>query len=160
MIIVIYGQPCSGKTTLSKKLNGWLKSQSRRINLHFMDGDSFRKIFANKDYSREGRNRNLQLASVVAHYEHSLNEVVLMSFVYPYKEAREYLNELTGHDVMWVYTYYDTMLHQRGRESFHVADFEHPAENEADLILNTGSMSEQECLEEIVKTFQKKYPNF
>jgi hypothetical protein len=41
-----------------------------------------------------------------------------------------------------------------------VADFEHPAENEADLILNTGSMSEQECLEEIVKTFQKKYPNF
>ncbi len=160
MIIVIYGQPCSGKTTLSKKLNGWLKSQSRRINLHFMDGDSFRKIFANKDYSREGRNRNLQLASVVAHYEHSLNEVVLMSFVYPYKEAREYLNELTGHDVMWVYTYYDTMLHQRGRESFHVADFEHPEENEADLILNTGSMSEQECLEEIVKTFQKKYPNF
>lgn len=160
MIIVLFGQPCSGKTTLSKKINGWLKSLPRKVNLHFMDGDSFRKIFSNKDYSREGRIRNLSLASVVAHYEHSLNEVVLMSFVYPYREAREYLDDLTDHDVMWIYTYYDTMLHQRGREAFHVEDFEHPGEDEADLILNTGTLSEQECLDEIIKKFKEKYPNF
>lgn len=160
MIIVLFGQPCSGKTTLSKKVNNWIKSQPSRKNLHFMDGDSFRRIFQNKDYSRQGRIKNLELASVVSHYEHSLNDVVLLSFVYPYRESREFLNELVDHDTMWIYLYYDTILHERGRESFHVGDFDLPSEDEVDLVLNTGILTEEECLEKITNEFNKKYPNF
>ena len=160
MIIVFFGQPCSGKTTLSKKLNSWIQSLPVRKKLHFLDGDSFRKIFSNKDYTRNGRVKNLELASVVSHYEHSMNDIVLMSFVYPYRESREFLNEISGYDVMWIYNYYDTKIHLRGREDFHVQDFEHPEEDEVDLILNTGSLSESECLKEIIEAINKKYPNF
>jgi adenylylsulfate kinase-like enzyme len=156
MIIVLFGQPCSGKTTLSKKLNSWIKAQPKRRNLHFLDGDSFRRVFSNKDYTRQGRIKNLNLASVVAHYEHSLNDVVLMSFVYPYQEARQYLNELADGNVMWIYLHYDPTLDERGRESFHVQDFEYPEEEEVDLILNTGALTEEECLDLIVQKFLNK----
>jgi len=160
MIIVLFGQPCSGKTTLSKKLNSWIKSHPKRTNLHFLDGDSFRRVFSNKDYTRQGRIKNLNLASVVSHYEHSLNDVVLMSFVYPYQEAREYLNEIAEGDVMWIYLHYDTTLEERGRETFHVPDFEYPEEEDVDLILNTGALSEEDCLDLIVQKFLNKYPKF
>ena len=49
MIIVLFGQPHSGKTTLAKQF-----PSSRTI-----DGDELRELFANKDYSKEGRIRNL-----------------------------------------------------------------------------------------------------
>lgn len=164
MIIVFFGQPCSGKTTLSKKFHLWIKSHGQRTGVknkvHFLDGDSFRKIFANKDYSREGRIRNLNLASSVALYEHSLNDIVLMSFVYPYAEARSYLNEISQGEVMWIYLHYDPMLEERGRESFHVQNFEYPEPEDVDLILNTGSLSEAECVKEISALFRKKCPDY
>jgi hypothetical protein len=83
-----------------------------------------------------------------------------MSFVYPYQEAREYLNEIAEGDVMWIYLHYDTTLEERGRETFHVPDFEYPEEEDVDLILNTGALSEEDCLDLIVQKFLNKYPKF
>ena len=54
MIVVLFGQPCSGKTTLAK---GILKYLGPRYTEH-IDGDKLRELFANKDFSREGRVRN------------------------------------------------------------------------------------------------------
>jgi adenylylsulfate kinase-like enzyme len=160
MIIVLFGQPCSGKTTISKRINHWLRSQPGKCRIHFMDGDSFRRIFTNKDYSRDGRMRNLNLASHIAHYEHSLNDVVLMSFIYPYKESRSFLDDLTDHDIMWVHLHYDTENDQRGRENFHVTDFDIPETHEIDVSIDTTLKSEDECFEEIKNTFMTKYRKF
>ena len=57
MIVVLFGQPCSGKTTLAKELKAYN-----------VDGDKLRTIFTNKDYSKEGRIKNLNRASDIAHY--------------------------------------------------------------------------------------------
>jgi hypothetical protein len=66
---------------------------------------------------------------------------VTLSLVYPYKEARDYLNGLTK-DVAWVYlTYTD----QRGRENFHVQDFELPTDENI-LHINTSATSLNDCL--------------
>jgi GTPase SAR1 family protein len=131
MIIALFGQPHSGKSTIANQFPD-------HVNI---DGDQLRKIFANKDYSREGRIKNLNRASDIAHYLNSVGKSVTLSLVYPYKEAREYLNSLTP-DVRWVYLHYDG---ERGREGFHVGDFDKPGDDEQVMQLNTSTMSVEEC---------------
>jgi adenylylsulfate kinase-like enzyme len=149
MIIVLFGQPGSGKSTLANILTAELPADN-------IDGDNLRTLFANKDYSREGRIKNLNRASDIAHFLNYKNEGyihVVLSLVYPYKEARDYLNSLTN-DVKWIFLMYENVDGQeRGREQFHVNDFEYPTVAEA-LYLNTTWLTEKECINEI-----KKYIN-
>jgi len=135
MIIVLFGQPHCGKSTLAKQFPSYKN----------IDGDKLRELFSNKDYSREGRIRNLNRASDIAHYLHSHGNNIILSLVYPYKEAREYLNSLTD-DVVWVYLTYDG---ERGREKFHVQDFEIPTD-ERILHLDTSTLSVDECINKIM----------
>ena len=137
MIVVLFGQPHCGKSTLANILTTKLPADN-------IDGDDLRELFKNKDYSREGRIKNLNRASDIAHYINYKNEgysQVVLSLVYPYKEARDYLNSLTE-DVAWVYLTYEG---ERGRENFHVKDFEVPVE-ESVLSLDTSKLNEEECI--------------
>ena len=134
MITVLFGQPHSGKTTLADKLEA----------NYYIDGDHLRTMFQNKDYSRQGRINNLNRASDIATYLHYNGENVVLSLVYPYQETRNYLNSLVP-GVKWIYLTYEI---DRGREQFHVADFEHPADVEA-LYLNTEWISEEDCIKQI-----------
>lgn len=141
MIIVLFGQPHCGKTTLATELN-----------LVNIDGDKLRDVFANKDYSRGGRIKNLNRASDIAHYIHYQNKNnITLSLVYPYKEARDYLNSLTD-QVAWVYLTYDG---ERGREKFHVQDFEIP-EQEDILHLKTSELTVKECINKILSYVGEK----
>jgi adenylylsulfate kinase-like enzyme len=141
MIVILFGQPHSGKTTLAKELGESFDPDTT----HYIDGDQLRYIFQNKDFSKEGRLKNLQKASDIAAYLNWTGKDVLVSVVYPYKEARDYLNSLSS-DVKWVYLRYEE---ERGRESFHVKDFEFPFLDEKVLQLNTSKLSVEECLEQI-----------
>jgi len=140
MITVLFGQPNCGKSTLA---NALIKEKFTLINI---DGDKLREIFINKDYSREGRIRNLNRASDIAIFLSNMGDDVVVSLVYPYKEARDYLNSLCK-DVYWIYLTYDG---QRGREAYHVADFEEPDDNEIVLKLNTSTTSINDCITKIM----------
>ena len=135
MIIVLFGQPHSGKSTLAAKLNA-----------HNVDGDKLRELFSNKDYSREGRIKNLNRASDIAHYLNGIGEPVVLSLVYPYKEARDYLRSLTN-DVKFVHLTYEL---DRGREQYHVSDFEYPQEEDV-LHLNTEWLEIDDCIKQILE---------
>lgn len=147
MILVLFGQPHSGKSTLAKYLKAYLKDSN--IVYSHVDGDELRSLFKNKDYSKEGRIKNLQKASDIGHYLSSVIQVVILSLVYPYKEAREYLNELNS-EVMWVYLHYEG---ERGREEYHVEDFDKP--EHADLVLDTSSENEIVSALKILKLITK-----
>ena len=144
MIIVLFGQPHSGKTTLANELRGYFDSYTTDC----IDGDQLREIFKNKDFSREGRLKNLQKASDIAAYLDWNDKDVIVSVVYPYKEARDYLNSL-AEDVKWIYLHYSG---ERGREAFHVKDFELDLLEEKVLTLNTSDLSIDECINQI-KTY-------
>jgi GTPase SAR1 family protein len=138
MIIVLFGQPHSGKSTIANEI---LKQNTTYVNI---DGDKLRELFVNKDYSREGRIKNLNRASDIAVFMNSIGDDVILSLVYPYKEARDYLNILCD-DVCWVYLTYSG---ERGRENFHVKDFEEPTEEKV-LNIDTSLVSLDLCKEMI-----------
>jgi adenylylsulfate kinase-like enzyme len=101
-------------------------------------------MFQNKDYSKQGRINNLNRASDIATYLHYNGNKVILSLVYPYKEARDYLNSLSG-NVKWVYLTYKDV---RGRENFHVKDFEVPLV-ESFIKIDTSKNTIYECVDQI-----------
>jgi adenylylsulfate kinase-like enzyme len=126
MIIVLFGQPGSGKTTLAKEL---LKHKD----YHHIDGDDLREIFNNKDYSRKGRIKNLNRASDIAQYL-SREKPVILSLIYPYQEARDYLNSLNS-NVKWCWLKTDE---QRKEAQLQVKDFENPIKSINSIEINTN----------------------
>ena len=57
MILWFTGQPGSGKTTLCNEV---IKRVSEKV-IH-IDGDDIREVLDNKDYSENGRRKNIQFA--------------------------------------------------------------------------------------------------
>jgi len=135
MITVLFGQPHSGKSTLANELKG-----------HNIDGDKLRELFKNKNFTREGRIQNLNRASDIAHYLNSAGTDVVLSLVYPYKEARDYLRSLTS-EVKFVHLTYEV---DRGREQYHVSDFEYPQDEDV-LHLNTEWLEINDCIKQILE---------
>jgi adenylylsulfate kinase-like enzyme len=130
MIYLFTGQPGSGKTTLAKKLQYWLQTEKKnwRKSVFHIDGDQLRELFPNKDYSKEGRQKNIQKAFDIAKYLHSCGNDVVISLVSPYKEMREELKSECKVQEIYCHT-----KKIRGREDFFALDYEKPTEFYVDL---------------------------
>lgn len=118
MIINLIGQPGAGKTTVSKELSKILDSTMS------IDGDELREVFQNKDYSENGRRNNIQNAYNIARFLESKGFLPILSLVSPYKDLRESLKETSE-----VKEFYLKTTDIRGRENFHVKDYQDPEEN-------------------------------
>lgn len=148
MIVVLFGQPHSGKTTLGNLVRQFVQLKKHN-EVHHLDGDELRKLYDNTDYSKAGRIANLNRASDIAAYLDSKELDVVMSLVYPYLEARTYLNSLTS-NVKWIYLTYDG---ERGREKFHVKEFDYPIGEDV-ITINTSNQSVHDSLVEILHLLQ------
>ena len=130
MIYNFIGQPHSGKTTLARHLRTALEIRNEIRLVYMVDGDKLRDLFKNKDYSEAGRRKNIERAYSIARYIQDLNPFndVVIAVVSPFLDLREELKEATDVTEIYVHT-----TNIRGRENFHVADFEKPIENYIDL---------------------------
>ena len=89
MIYVLYGQPGSGKTTLSQLLCTQIQHRFDGNEAVVIDGDKFREIFKQTDYSPKGRKNNIRAANTVATYISQVNTVdVILALVNPYERLR------------------------------------------------------------------------
>jgi adenylylsulfate kinase len=147
MIYYLVGQPHAGKTTLSKLLKEHLFPQ----NIIQIDGDDLRDIFQNKDYSEEGRRNNIRRAQDIAMFLNAKGIDVIMSLVSPYKDLRDELKEKSA--VIEVYIHTSDV---RGREGFHVENYEKPTENYIDI--DTTRTSEFNSLGELINKI-REYKN-
>lgn len=120
MIIWLTGQPGSGKTTICKRIL-WDKP-----NFFHIDGDDLRDLFDNKDYSEQGRRKNIELAQQIAEFLHNKGKDVLVSLVSPYKDQREKFKNKIGENLKEVFIHTTEI---RGREDFFVKEYEVPTEN-------------------------------
>ena len=130
MIYLFTGQPGSGKTTMAKKLQFWLQTDKKnwRKSVFHIDGDQLRELFPNTDYSKEGRERNIQKAFDIAKYLDDCGSDVVISLVSPYIELREKFKSECKVQEIYCHT-----KKIRGREDFFALDYEKPIQFFIDL---------------------------
>lgn len=125
MIYWLTGQPGAGKSTQAEWLASTFPGKATIV-----DGDDIREIFDNKDYSEAGRRKNIELAQNIAHFLHKKELIVIVALVSPYKDQRDQFKEKLGKNLVELYIHCSD---ERGREQFHVANYEPPTENFIDV---------------------------
>jgi adenylylsulfate kinase-like enzyme len=141
MIFWFTGQPGAGKTTLALALQKELRRRGHAV--VYLDGDSFRLITLNQDYSADGRMKNIRAAQLLAAKIHDDGVWVVASFVSPFRALREEFKKRGQVVEVFVHT-----TKPRGRENFFAANYEPPLENFVDL--DTTSASVEECVKKIL----------
>ena len=121
MIYWFTGQPGSGKTVLANLLKEKYLPHAYRI-----DGDEMRELFKNKDYSMKGRIANIDAAQKIAHYLHNQGKDVIVSLVSPYLDQREEFKDIMEWQLQEIFVHYNIAETRRGREEYHVMDFQKP----------------------------------
>jgi adenylylsulfate kinase len=97
-VLWMTGLPCSGKTTIARKL------QKQIPNLAILDGDELREWLSPKDFSREGRNEHNRKVAHLAKLLSKHNVPVSVSLISPYLENRKHAREIIG-DENFIETY-------------------------------------------------------
>ena len=143
-IIWLIGQSGHGKTVLAKLLEDYILQKNTQKVFH-VDGDDLRSLTINKDYSKDGRIQNIKNAQVIAKYLQNKGYNVIVSLMTPYRDLREEFKENTEN----VYEIYVHTTDIRGREQFHVEDFQKPVSNYLDM--DTTNITPEESLKEIIE---------
>ena len=141
MIYWFTGQPGAGKTSIAEVLIDKLPN-----NTFHVDGDDLREIFNNKDYSEVGRRKNIELAQHITHFLHNKGTNVVVSLVSPYRDQREEFKEKLGNDIIEIYVHTENL---RGREDFHVKNYEKPLNNFLDM--DTSDVIIEKCVDKILE---------
>lgn len=136
------GQPGSGKTTLAQALKEHLRERFRQAVM--LDGDEWRDVLVNTDYTPEGRRRNVRSAQRMAQKLVDDGIYAICAFVSPHKAVRDELKALAP-----VAEIYLTTTATRGREQYFVKDYEPPGDDA--LHLDTTDISIGECIHEIMR---------
>jgi adenylylsulfate kinase len=144
MIYWFTGQPGHGKTVLGNKLATYLEQLNGKT-VFRVDGDDLRCITINKDYSQEGRIKNVKSAQDISLYLHNRGFDVVVSLVSPYEFQRQEFKDFVG-DFIQEFYIFTTEL--RGREDYHVKDYTQPKTNFT--LIDTTGTSEEDSLNEII----------
>jgi adenylylsulfate kinase len=149
MIIWFTGQPGSGKTTLANALIESIKKEDPNIKIINLDGDDLRNINKNKDYSKEGRIKNISTAISIMRFLANKNYLCIISIVAPYKFLRDELKD--------EFSFLEVYLHTkeiRGREDFFAKDYEIPTDPKH-LAIDTGKLTIKESIDEVLNVYRK-----
>jgi adenylylsulfate kinase len=147
------GQPHSGKTTLANHLKKVLEISRPERKAFVVDGDILRKIITNKDYSEAGRRYNITTAYNIAKYLDTTEEFdVIIAVVSPYLDIREKFKFEADVTEIFVHT-----TNIRGRENFHVENYEYPESNFIDI--DTTDVDELTSVNELLDKINLKNKN-
>jgi adenylylsulfate kinase-like enzyme len=135
------GQPGAGKTTLAQLLKLKLEEDFSFKKIVILDGDEIRDLFNNKDYSIDGRKKNVELVQNCCRFLVKNEIVVIVCMVSPFSDQRsQIVKELNGVEI------FVECIEERGREQFHVDYFEEPSytNNYQSISINTSYKKDEE----------------
>jgi len=163
-VLWMTGLPCSGKTTLARKLQEFVP------NLAVLDGDELREWLSPKDFSREGRNEHNRKVAHLAKLLSKHNVPVSVSLISPYFENRKYAKEIIGKE-NFIETYVKCPLnvceerdvkgmYKKARKkeikSFTGIDDPYDIPANPELIIETQNKSLDESVEQILSYLRAK----
>ena len=146
MIVWITGQPGAGKTVIANRAGEALTRGGNSQKVAIIDGDGLRELMPNPGYDEAGRRQNIDRAQAIAAYLYTIvgYDTVFVSLVAPYRDQREKFKE--DHDVVEVYVHTNET---RGREEFHVDEYEPPKKDFIDI--DTGDETEQQSASRVYR---------
>lgn len=87
----------------------------------------------------------------IAIYENHIKGLIIAALVTPYNQQRIWLQNFLGADnIVFVYLKYNTESEKRGKENFHVNDFEKPEGLENLIEIDTSQLTEEECVNKVL----------
>ena len=137
MIVNLTGQAGAGKSTIARELEKIL------YNSIVIDGDELREIFVNKDYSEDGRRKNITNAYNIARFLETKGFTPIVALISPYEDLREDLKSITKVKEIYIHT---TQI--RGRENYFAQNYSSPKLNFLDLSTDSNL---EECVEKIIQ---------
>jgi adenylylsulfate kinase-like enzyme len=140
MIYWFTGQPSQGKTVLANLLHKEIPEAFR------IDGDDIRELFTNKDYTINGRIKNVSAAQNIAQYLNNQGHDVIVSLVSPYIDQREDFKEIMSDDIVEIYVH---SLVKRERSHFDAIGYVAPKDNFIDI--DTSLDTPEESLRKLLK---------
>ena len=153
------GLPCSGKTTIARKL------QEVYPKLALLDGDELREWLSPKDFSRDGRNEHNRRVAHLAKLLLKHDVSVLVSLISPFNENREDARKIIG-DSKFIETYIKCPLsvceerdvkgmYKKAKlneiSNFTGVNDDYDIPDNPDLIINTENNSLNECVDQITE---------
>ena len=156
-VLWMTGLPCSGKTTIARKLRELYPE------LIVIDGDELRAQSSSNDFSREGINKNNRKAANLAK-DFSMSKPVCVSLISPFKENRENARKIIGND-RFIEVYIKCSpsvceerdakgMYKKARQN-EIKDFigvhtDYEIPDKPDLVVNTETNSLDECADRIM----------
>jgi adenylylsulfate kinase len=168
--IWIAGKPCSGKTTLAAKLHS-LFQEKGLLSIH-LDGDDLRSgLNNNLGFSPPDRTENLRRAAEVSKLLNTNKIITIASFITPLEENRTAIKEIIGtNNLLFVGLDCDLAICAQRDVKGHYAKvntgeiknftgISAPFESykTADLILDSGNLSIDQCIEAIIEAVNNKF---
>lgn len=142
------GQPGAGKTTMANLLKNRLVELSQHQKIVILDGDEIRDLFNNKDYSVEGRMKNVEMVQNCCRFLVKNDITTIVCMVSPFaKQRSDIVKELGGIEILV------ECVEIRGREQFHVDYFEEPlyTNNYNSININTSFKTDEQSFETLWK---------
>jgi len=155
-VLWMTGLPCSGKTTIARKL------RELSPKLVMLDGDELRAQSSSNDFSREGINENNRKTANLAK-DFSVDKPVCVSLISPFKENRENARKIIG-DNKFIEAYIKCSLsiceerdvkgmYKKARQN-EIKDFigihtDYEIPDNPELIVNTETNPLDECVTQI-----------
>ena len=164
-VIWMTGLPCSGKTSITRKLAESIS------NLAILDGDELREWLSPKDFSREARNEHNVRVAHLAKLMIKHNIPVTVSLISPYKENRTNAREIIGDGIKFFEVYVNCSLakceerdvkgmYKNARsgkiKGFTGIDDPYEAPDNADLVLDTENKSLNENVAKVLEFLKSK----
>ena len=157
-VLWMTGLPCSGKTTIARKL------RELSPKLVVLDGDELRAQSSSNDFSREGINENNRKTANLAK-DFSVDKPVCVSLISPFKENREDARKVIGDD-KFIEVYIKCSpsvceerdvkgMYKKARRN-EIKDFigvhtNYEIPDKPDLTVNTETNSLDECVDQIAE---------
>jgi len=163
-VIWMTGLPCSGKTTLSKKLN------EKIPNLAILDGDEVREWFSSQNFTKEGISQNNKSVAYVAKLLSDHNIPVCVALVSPYENDRKNTKSIiSNNEFLQVYLQCSNEvcekrdvkgMYKKARDgiikNFLGIDNRYEPPQDSDLIIDTENYNVDECSEKIISFLRSK----